>query len=208
MTKNRNKIIRYFDNQMSDDEKKSFESEIQRSTNLQKEIENYKLVFSRIVETKEVLVKDDYFNNIVPTFRSKLDNKRTAKSFYIKLAYAGSTLTAVIIAVLVLFIKSPDKANIEDVQQLASQLTSDEVSAAANNYLNDISLSDIDLNSSDTYDSVFTKILGNELNVNSNSNFDFFSSNNTSLAQLEKYINNEEADDIYNEILNKQFFKE
>jgi hypothetical protein len=127
---------------------------------------------------------------------------------YIKLAYAGSTLTAVIIAVLVLFIKSPDKANIEDVQQLASQLTSDEVSAAANNYLNDISLSDIDLNSSDTYDSVFTKILGNELNVNSNSNFDLFSSNNTSLAQLEKYINNEEADDIYNEILNKQFFKE
>ncbi len=87
-------------------------------------------------------------------------------------------------------------------------MTTEDANAAASTYLNNMSLSDLNITSSETNDSVFTNILGNELSISSKSNLDLISSNNTSLSQLEQYISNEEADNIYKEILNKQFFKE
>jgi hypothetical protein len=199
-----NKIIRYFDNQMPDAEKELFEIEINNSPGLQKEIEEYKLFISTF---KEIELKEGYFNNIVPKFREKLDKESKPKSLSVRFALAGSSIAAVIIAVL-LFSNSPNNTNIENIEQLASQMTTEDINAAANTYLNNINLSDLNINSSEVYDSIFTKILDNELNVSSNSNLNLISSNNTSLSQLEQYISNEEADNIYNEILNKQFFKE
>ncbi len=46
MKNNKNKIIRYFDNQMPEAEKELFEIEINNSPGLQKEIEEYKLFLS------------------------------------------------------------------------------------------------------------------------------------------------------------------
>ena len=116
-------------------------------------------------------------------------------------------LAAIIIAVL-LFNNSPKNTNTESIQQLASQMTTEDVNAAANTYLNNINLSDLNINSSEAYDSVFTNILDKELNIGNNSNLNLISSNNTSLSQLEQYISDEDANNIYKEILNKQFFKE
>ncbi len=201
---NKNKIIRYFDNQMPDDEKLLFEQEIRNSPELQKEMDDYKSLIFAVKETKDIELKDDYLVNIVPNFREKLGRKSKSKSFSVKFALAGSTAAAVIIAVLLLF-NTPNKSNIENIQQLASQMTPDEVASAASNYINNVSLSDININSSGVYDSIFTKILGNELSISSNLNLDQISSNNSNLLQFEQYINDKEADNIYNEILNKKF---
>ena len=201
---NRDKIIRYFDNQMPANEKELFEKEINNSTNLQKEIEEYKIFLSSF---KEMDLKEDYINNVVPKVRERLDKQRKTKSLSVRFALAGSTIAAVIIAVL-LFSNSPNNANMESIQQLASQMTTEDVNAAANIYLNNANLSELNINSSEAYDSIFTKILGSELNVSNNSNLDLISSNNNSLSQLEQYISDEEAENIYKEILNKKFFKE
>ena len=206
--KNDKAIIRYLDNQMSDIEKERFEKEINNSPNLQKEIEDYKILLSKIEAAKIIDVKEEYLNNIVPNFRARLEKKNKARKFSVKLAYAGSTLTALVIAAILFFGKPPDSNKIENVQQLESEMTSAEIAAVANNYLNDVNLTEMNLNSSDIYDSVFTKMLGNELTINSNTNLDLIASNDAGLTQLEKYINNENAEAIYNEIMNKQFFKE
>ncbi len=206
--KNDKAIIRYLDNQMSDIEKERFEKEINNSPNLQKEIEDYKILLSKIEAAKIIDVKEEYLNNIVPNFRARLEKKNKARKFSVKLAYAGSTLTALVIAAILFFGKPPDSNKIENVQQLESEMTSAEIAAVANNYLNDVNLTEMNLNSSDIYDSVFTKMLGNELTINSNTNLDLIASNDAGLTQLEKYINDENAEAIYNEIMNKQFFKE
>ena len=206
--KNDKAIIRYLDNQMSDIEKERFEKEINNSPDLQKEIEDYKILLSKIEAAKIIDVKEEYLNNIVPNFRARLEKKNKARKFSVKLAYAGSTLTALVIAAILFFGKPPDSNKIENVQQLESEMTSAEIAAVANNYLNDVNLTEMNLNSSDIYDSVFTKMLGNELTINSNANLDLIASNDAGLTQLEKYINDENAEAIYNEIMNKQFFKE
>lgn len=205
--KNRDKIIRYLDNQMPVEEKELFEKEINNSSNLQKEIEELKNFMSSFKATRELELKEDYINNVVPKFRERLDKKSKSKSFSAKFALAGSTAAAVIIAALLIF-NSNNTSNIESIQQLASQMTTEDANAAASKYLNNVSISDLSINSSNTYDSVFTNILGNELNISSNSNIDLISSNFNSISQLEQYISDKEADNIYKEILNKQFFKE
>ena len=201
---NKDKIIRYFDNQMSAQEKELFEKELNNSPDLQREIEDYKLFLSSF---KKIELKEDYVNNVVPKFRERLDKQSKPKILSIRFAIAGSTLAAIIIAVL-LFSNSPKNTNTESIQQLASQMTTEDVNAAANTYLNNINLSDLNINSSEAYDSVFTNILDKELNIGNNSNLNLISSNNTSLSQLEQYISDEDANNIYKEILNKQFFKE
>ena len=201
---NKDKIIRYFDNQMSAQEKELFEKELNNSPDLQREIEDYKLFLSSF---KKIELKEDYVNNVVPKFRERLDKQSKPKSLSNRFAIAGSTLAAIIIAVL-LFSNSPKNTNTESIQQLASQMTTEDVNAAANTYLNNISLSDLNINSSEAYDSVFTNILDKEFNIGNNSNLNLISSNNTSLSQLEQYISDEDANNIYKEILNKQFFKE
>ncbi len=199
---NKDKIIRYFDNQMPAEEKELFEKELNNSPDLQKEIEDYKLFLSSFKETE---LKEDYINNVIPKFRERMRRKSKLQRFSGRFALAGSIAVAVIFAAFLLF-NSRNTSNIESIQQLVSQITTEDANAAASTYLNNVSLSDLNINSSDAYDSVFTKILGNELSVSTNSNLDLISSNNNSLSQLEQYINDNEADNIYKEILNKKFF--
>jgi len=199
---NKDKIIRYFDNQMSAKEKELFEKELNNSLDLQREIEDYKLFLSSFKETE---LKEDYINNVIPKFRERMRRKSKLQGFSGRFALAGSIAVAVIFAAFLLF-NSRNTSNIESIQQLVSQITTEDANAAASTYLNNVSLSDLNINSSDAYDSVFTKILGNELSVSTNSNLDLISSINNSLSQLEQYINDNEADNIYKEILNKKFF--
>ncbi len=74
--KNRDKIIRYFDNQMPAEERELFEKEINNSPGLQKEIEEHKLLMSSFKETEGLELKEGYINNIVPKFRERLERRK------------------------------------------------------------------------------------------------------------------------------------
>ncbi len=203
---NKNNIIRYFDNQMSENEKLLFEQELISSSNLKKDFDDYKIFLAQFDETKNIELNNDNLNNIVPNFRERIDKSKKSKIFSTKFIFAGSALAIVILAFVLFVLPSNNKSN--SVQQIAAEMNSEEINNTLSDYLSNVNYSQLNLSSSADYDSVFTNILGSELNPGSNINLDLISYNTSGLSQLEDYISENEAENIYNEILNKNFFKE
>jgi hypothetical protein len=68
-------IIKYFDGQLSVNEIKEFESELETSTELKNAFKNYRKVNEFFSTKDEQLAEQDYFNTIIPRFRQKLDKE-------------------------------------------------------------------------------------------------------------------------------------
>ena len=63
---NDERIIKYLDGELKEDEKLLFEKDLSRSENLRKELAAYKKVLASIDEQKIIDVESTYFNNLVP----------------------------------------------------------------------------------------------------------------------------------------------
>ncbi len=68
-------IIKYFDEQLSVDEIKEFEHELEINTELKNAFEKYRKVNEQFSTKDEQLSDQDYFNGIVQRFRQKLDKE-------------------------------------------------------------------------------------------------------------------------------------
>ena len=66
-------IIKYFDEQLSVDERKEIERELEINTELKDAFENYRKVKEFFSTKDEQLAEQDYFNTIIPRLRQKLD---------------------------------------------------------------------------------------------------------------------------------------
>ena len=95
MNKYDDMIIKYFDDQLSVDERKQFERELETNTELKDAFENYRKVNELFSTKEELMVSKDYFNDIVPRFRQMLD-----KESYVfpirKIAFAFVTILLII----------------------------------------------------------------------------------------------------------------
>ena len=75
-------IVKYFDNQLSSDERSAFEKELEVNSDLQSSFDEYKKVNDTFSKSDKVLVSQEYFNTIVPRFRQLLD--KSVKVFPVK----------------------------------------------------------------------------------------------------------------------------
>src|SRR5210317_1357071 len=66
-------IIKYFDGELSTDEIREFEQELESNTELKEVFDNYRKVNELFSNNDEQLAGRDYFNGIVPRFRQNLD---------------------------------------------------------------------------------------------------------------------------------------
>ena len=95
MNKYDDMIIKYFDDQLSVDERKEFERELETNTELKDAFENYRKVNELFSTKEELMVSKDYFNDIVPRFRQMLDKE--AYVFPIrKIAFTFATILLII----------------------------------------------------------------------------------------------------------------
>ena len=95
MNKYDDMIIKYFDDQLSVDERKEFERELDINTELKDAFENYRKVNELFSTKEELMVSKDYFNDIVPRFRQMLDKE--AYVFPIrKIAFTFATILLII----------------------------------------------------------------------------------------------------------------
>jgi len=95
MNKYDDMIIKYFDDQLSVDERKQFERELETNTELKDAFENYRKVNELFSTKEELMVSKDYFNDIVPRFRQMLDKE--AYVFPIrKIAFTFATILLII----------------------------------------------------------------------------------------------------------------
>ena len=196
------RIIQYQDNQMSDLERSAFESELSKSTELSKQLEAYKTVLQSLKIDEQSFVDKDYFVNLVPNFRNNLSAEE--KSFKFKTAYA---LTAVVLVLMsfILFFNPIKNTESNSIDKLLTTLNENETSELMNYYSEDLSaISAEQLN--ETSDSLLTKLIASELNLQEADLNRFVFNNEISIEDVYSEIHSDEVDRIYNEIINKKYF--
>jgi hypothetical protein len=196
------RIILYQDNQMSDLERSAFESELNKSTDLSKQLATYKSALRSLNIDEQSFVAKDYFVNLVPNFRNNLSAAK--KSFKFKTAYALTTVTLLLITV-VLFFNPFTKIDINSLDKLLTTLNEKETAELMDYYSEDLSaISATQLN--ETSDSLLTELITSELNLQETDVNLFISNNQVSIEGVFSEIQSDEADRIYNEIINKKYF--
>jgi len=196
------RIILYQDNQMSDSERSAFESELIKSSELSKQLEAYKSSLRSLNIDEQSFVDKDYFMNLVPNFRNNLSAAK--KSFTFKTAYTLTAVTLVLITV-VLFFNPFTKIEINSLDKLLTTLNEKETAELMDYYSEDLSaISAAQLN--ETSDSLLTELITSELNLQEMDVNLFISNNQVSIEGVFSEIQSDEADMIYNEIINKKYF--
>ena len=88
-------IIKYFDEQLSVDEQKEFERELEANTKLKNAFENYRKVNELFSTKDEQLADQDYFNTIIPRFRQNLDQE----SYVFPIRKIGFTFATILLII-------------------------------------------------------------------------------------------------------------
>jgi len=190
-------ILRYIEGSLTGEDRNRFETELRNSPSLQRELSRYKNVYNEFSGYKEISADDDYFRNMVPRFRSKLPGK--LKRFPLqKVSFASAAALIVVMFLFLLLSKTNQTPNITE------NLDEHELTELWDKFSSDVSTSDF---SSDTaIDSTINALYLNEINITPEIDSYYFADRRSDVNALVKDINDEEADNIYKEIINKKYF--
>jgi hypothetical protein len=197
MNSKNNLILKYIEGNLTGDERNLFESELRNSPSLQKELSKYQNIYNEFSGYKEIPADYDYFRNMIPRFRSKLPGK--LKRFPLqKVSFASAASLIVVMFLFLLFSRTNQTPNI------AENLDEHELTELWDKFSSDVSTSDF---SSDTsIDSTINALYLNEINITPEIDSYYFADRRSDVSTLVKDINDEEADNIYKEIINKKYF--
>jgi hypothetical protein len=190
-------LLKYIEGSLTDDEKTRFESELNNSLSLQNELLRYKTVYDGFSAYKEIPADDDYFRNMVPRFRSKLPGK-LRRFPLLKVAYISSACLIVVMFAFLLLNKNTPTPNIVE------NLDEHELTELLDKFSSEVSPSDL---SADVFaDSTINALYLSEINITPDLDSYYFADKRSDVNTLIKDINDEEADNIYKEIINKKYF--
>ncbi len=97
---NKEKILKYLSDLMSEDEKKNFENLLEQDESLKKEFEKIQDGLEVIKKAAEPEVNETYFVNLLPRARSRMNKEKKAFSFNPKWATSLAALVFLIISAL------------------------------------------------------------------------------------------------------------
>ena len=197
MNSKNDNILRYLEGNMDGEEKTRFEAELRNSLSLQKELSMFKTVFYEFSGYKEIPADDDYFRNMVPRFRSKLPGK--LKRFPLQKVALASSASMIVVMFLFLLLNKTDR-----IPNIADNLDEHELTELWDKFSSDVLPSE--LSADMTIDSTINALYLNELNVTPETESYYFADRRSDVTTIVKDINDEEADDIYKEIINKKYF--
>lgn len=196
------RIILYLDNQMSDVERKDFEIELSKSAELSKQMESYQSALKGLKVDKQTPTEEDYFVNLVPNFRQNLSTRK--KPFKIKAAYALSVVASILIIFMLIFKPFTSSEN-NSLDKIISTLDEKEAAQIYGYYSDNISAIGADqLNGSS--DSLFTDLISSELNFEESDLNKLVSSDGVNIESIYSELKTDEADLIYNKILETKYF--
>lgn len=199
------RIILYVDGQMNEDEKASFEKEINNSTDLTDEINKYKKFLSNISDIKNVPVDNEYFVQMIPKFRGRLELQRKLKLLP-KLVFSVTTIAAVLIFFIFTFNKN-NKSVSSAIPTSASQTSTPSSYSEFGSFSDQFNFSNMSSEEIANSNSILDSLLIQELNLTPQSLSNISADNsNTDLSSIVEGINEKEADRIYNEILHKKIY--
>lgn len=199
---NEEKFSSYFLNEMDEVEAKKFEQELNSSYELRKEYENYKKLFDIVQNTKTIKLKDEYSQNVIPVFRTKLERKQKFSSV-IKIGYVFAVLFSFVIGYSIMdFIIKTNK----DVQESFTNITLEEASTFADemNFNFDKDYGE-PMNSS--IDSLYTNAVTQNVKSSLDSKAAESISKDISIKEYDKYLSEDDVNLIFAELSDKEIIK-
>jgi hypothetical protein len=197
MNSKNNLILRYIEGDMEDKERTLFETELRNSIPLQKELSRCRAVYDEFSTYKDINAGGDYFMNMVPIFKSNLQEK--IKRFPLpKIAWGSAVL---MVAGMFLFLLLNRNTNDSNISQT---LNENELTELLNNYSSDYLPAEMPGDA--LVDSTINALYLNELNVTTEAESYYFADRKSDIPAIVMDINDKEADNIYKEIINKKYF--
>jgi hypothetical protein len=98
MEKINDEILKYLSGILNEDERIGFEEKLQTSSELASQLSKTKKILSGF-DLENVEVNENYFNNLIPLVRRRIDSQRSFFTFK-KLYYLAPALTVVLLAIL------------------------------------------------------------------------------------------------------------
>lgn len=183
------RIIRYFDGQLSSAEKEKLLSELETNSELRKEFEEISKVFDLKDQMKNQIADNEYLGTIIPKFRSRVSSNK--ESVILKPAFTLIALFLIIAAALFIFI--PEKQSLSE--STLADLTDEElIQHLTSDYL--------DVIESEKIDSLFTEVL--KSNSNKIASYIFNGDDINNLYQ-NNLITQEDEQEIYLALIERKF---
>ncbi|MDZ7766882.1 MAG: hypothetical protein U5K00_21110 [Melioribacteraceae bacterium] len=139
--KNKNEILKYLSDLMSESEKEIFERRLATDTELRSEFDLLKLKLSSLKETAEIEPDSSYFNNLLPRSLEKIDARSKKRSNYLIPAFSfGITILLIFLLNLPSLDEKSSQNNFGDIDfaQLIEESDSEELlSLFESNFIND-----------------------------------------------------------------------
>jgi hypothetical protein len=155
------KLIKYFSGEMSASEMEDFEKTVMTIPSLQEEFKKYRSFFSGINETRNPDVKEDYFIDLIPKFRAKLDYKRK-KRYHPVFSFASAILTVIVVLLFIPHTEKVIKENNANATNYSASEITDYLSINSEQPIITNLPADVEAN----YDSVLDNMIYNELDIN------------------------------------------
>lgn len=200
------KIYLYLEGELSAEERKSFEQELENSPELQNDLNLYRKFVSAVNETKNISVESDYFSNIIPEFNRRFEGRKE-KRIYPKIAYAFSALVILFLVYFVLF-NTQNRQVIKSNQVLtenSSNTNSNGFFDITNFSVDELIPSNLTATDKEVYNSELNSILEKELNISSDSTKLLVADQLLDYNSIIDNISQKDADMVYNGLLNKKF---
>uniref|UniRef100_A0A832DKU2 Zinc-finger domain-containing protein n=1 Tax=Ignavibacterium album TaxID=591197 RepID=A0A832DKU2_9BACT len=112
-------ILRYFDGEMSSEEKEKFISELKSNPELKKQFDELRKVYEITSEMKNQKVEENYLETITPKFRERLSLNKN--KFKLKPAFVFGILIVLIAISTLLFIPEKQSVTISNLSQLTDE---------------------------------------------------------------------------------------
>ena len=197
---NKNEQIRkYLDGELSGEELKNFETEINNSPELKNFVDSYRNTLNQFQKIENVNSEESYFINIVPRFHESMRNKKRLK---LKPAFAFSSIALVLTSILLVFILNKDNQVISPVHEISSEELSSYLKSNPHDYY------EMQLTESvpQEYDSLFSSIFFNELNIDDNSGKYLVDVTGNEFYNILDEISDEDAESIYSSLISKKIY--
>ena len=198
---NDERIIKYLENDLSSEERIGFESDLKNSSELKEEYENYLRVNNRVKELKDVKLNHAYLDSIILEFRDSINTPKPVTSKR-NLGYAFGAIIAMIISLVIFNNIMFENKDMNSVEEFTESLNPDQKFELLQS-LNG-SIEEYDLISENIDDVELTSLIQSELNINN----EIAEVYDIGYNELVEELSKNEADKIYQEILNKNFSQE
>jgi len=196
--KNDERIIKYIENELTPEEHVAFESDLKNSNQLKKDFEKYLRIKKETDEFKTLKLNPLYLDSIIPEFRNKLE---TPKSLSVKknLGYAFGIMLVFILSIAIIKNYYNKGSELIDIQEFTQSLNENQR----------IELLEELNGESEVYKIIPENISGNEFNSLLASGLELDNevaeAYDISYNDLITGLSQKEVENIYSEILNRNF---